>query len=213
MATHLECPAGMPSGLARSQGMAAITDFPSAHRLEPQSRGLIFLLGALTGLTALSIDMSLPALPTLASSLHTSTDQAALTLSMFLAGYSVSQLFYGPLSDRYGRRPLLLAGLILFTIGGIGCALAPNIGQLVGWRLAQGRRLRRPDPRSRVSARFLPTRAWGADPLLHDAGHVGGAVIGPDPRRLPAGPALASDFRHARGHRAGYPRNHLAGAA
>src|SRR3954447_507580 len=118
--------------------MAAITDFASANRLGPQSRGLIFLLGALTGLTALSIDMSLPALPTLAASPHTSVDQAALTLSMFLAGYSVSQLFYGPLSDRYGRRPLLLAGLILFTIGGIGGALAPNIGQLVGWRLVQG---------------------------------------------------------------------------
>ena len=68
--------------------MAAITDFASANRLGPQSRGLIFLLGALTGLTALSIDMSLPALPTLAASLHTSVDQAALTLSMFLAGYS-----------------------------------------------------------------------------------------------------------------------------
>jgi len=118
--------------------MAAITDFASANRLGPQSRGLIFLLGALTGLTALSIDMSLPALPTLAASLHTSVDQAALTLSMFLAGYSVSQLFYGPLSDRYGRRPLLLAGLVLFTAGGIGCALAPNIGQLIEWRLVQG---------------------------------------------------------------------------
>lgn len=118
--------------------MAAITDFPSTNRLGPQSRGLIFLLGALTGLTALSIDMSLPALPTLAGSLHASAEQAALTLSMFLAGYSVSQLFYGPLSDRYGRRPLLLAGLILFTIGGMGCALASNIGQLVGCRLVQG---------------------------------------------------------------------------
>ena len=117
--------------------MATITHFASA-RLGPQSGGLIFLLGALTGLTALSIDMSLPALPTLAGSFHTSVDQAALTLSMFLAGYSISQLFYGPLSDRYGRRPLLLVGLVLFAAGGIGCALAPSIGQLIGWRLVQG---------------------------------------------------------------------------
>src|SRR3954471_20910584 len=101
--------------------MAAITDFASANRLGPQSRGLILLLGALTGLTALSIDMSLPALPALASIFATSADEAALTLSMFLAGYSVSQLFYGPVADGWGRRPPLLAGLALFVAGGIGC--------------------------------------------------------------------------------------------
>lgn len=106
--------------------------------LHPQSRGLIFLLGALTGLTALAIDMSLPALPTLQAIFSASADQAALTLSMFLAGYSVSQLAYGPLSDRYGRRPPLLAGLALFTIGGIGCAASGSIGQLILWRLLQG---------------------------------------------------------------------------
>jgi DHA1 family bicyclomycin/chloramphenicol resistance-like MFS transporter len=106
--------------------------------LHPQSRGLIFLLGALTGLTALSIDMSLPALPNFQRVFTASADQAALTLSMFLAGYSVSQLFYGPLSDRYGRRPPLLAGLLLFVLGGIGCAASGSIGQLIGWRLLQG---------------------------------------------------------------------------
>jgi DHA1 family bicyclomycin/chloramphenicol resistance-like MFS transporter len=106
--------------------------------LQPQSRGLIVLLGALTGLTALSIDMSLPALPTLQAVLGASADQAALTLSMFLAGYSASQLAYGPLSDRYGRRPPLLAGLLLFAAGSIGCASSGTIGQLNGWRLLQG---------------------------------------------------------------------------
>jgi DHA1 family bicyclomycin/chloramphenicol resistance-like MFS transporter len=106
--------------------------------LSPQSRGLIFLLGALTGLTALSIDMSLPALPTLAAVFNSDADRAALTLSMFLAGYSASQLFYGPLADRYGRRPPLMVGLVLFALGGIGCALAHSIGQLIWWRLLQG---------------------------------------------------------------------------
>lgn len=106
--------------------------------LSPHSRGLIFLLGALTGLTALSIDMSLPALPTLAQVFGTDADRAALTLSMFLAGYSVSQLFYGPLADRYGRRPPLLVGLALFAVGGIGCAAAHSMGQLIWWRLLQG---------------------------------------------------------------------------
>src|SRR5436305_8297946 len=106
--------------------------------LHPQSRGLIFLLGALTGLTALSIDMSLPALPAFQNVFAASADQAALTLSMFLIGYSASQLIYGPLSDRCGRRPPLLAGLLLFTIGGIGCAISASIHQLMLWRLFQG---------------------------------------------------------------------------
>ncbi|MBV9825114.1 MAG: Bcr/CflA family multidrug efflux MFS transporter [Alphaproteobacteria bacterium] len=106
--------------------------------LQPRSRALVALLGALTGLTALSIDMSLPALPTLTVMLGASPDQAALTLSMFLAGYSVSQLFYGPFADRYGRRPPLLVGLVLFAAGGLGCALSFSIGQLIAWRLLQG---------------------------------------------------------------------------
>src|SRR4051794_31368627 len=104
----------------------------------PRSHSLIPLLGALTGLTALSIDMSLPSLPTLTAAFATSADQAALTLSGFLVGYSISQLFYGPLADRFGRRPPLLVGLGLFTIGGIGCTLAGTIGELIAWRVVQG---------------------------------------------------------------------------
>ena len=77
--------------------------------LQPHSRTLVVLLGALTGLTALSIDMSLAALPTLAAVFAVSADQAALSLSMFLAGYSASQLVYGPIADRLaaGRRSSL----------------------------------------------------------------------------------------------------------
>ena len=106
--------------------------------LKPDSRWLIVLLGALTGLTALSIDMSLPALPALTAVFATTADRAALTLSMFLLGYSVSQLFYGPLSDRFGRKPLILAGLALFTAGGCGCAASAGIGELILWRFVQG---------------------------------------------------------------------------
>ncbi len=106
--------------------------------LQPHSRSLVILLGALTGMTALSIDMSLPALPTLAAVFAVNADQAALTLSMFLAGYSVSQLFYGPIADRFGRRPPLLFGLALFAAGGVGCALSGSIKELVLWRLVQG---------------------------------------------------------------------------
>ncbi len=106
--------------------------------LKPGSRTFIVLLGCLTGLTALSIDMSLPALPTLTAVFETSPDRAALTLSMFLLGYSLSQLFYGPLSDRFGRRPLILIGLVLYILGSLGCAVSASIDQLILWRLVQG---------------------------------------------------------------------------
>jgi DHA1 family bicyclomycin/chloramphenicol resistance-like MFS transporter len=106
--------------------------------LVPGSRGFTILLGALTGLTALSVDMSLPALPRLTEVFATTPDRAQLTLSVFLIGFAVGQLFYGPLSDRFGRRPVLLVGLALYTLGGLGCAVSGSIEQLVAFRLLQG---------------------------------------------------------------------------
>ena len=70
--------------------------------LHPHGRLFRVLLGAQSMVSSIAVDMSLPALPTLAAVFSTSAEQAALTLSTFLAGYSVSQLFYGPLSDRFG---------------------------------------------------------------------------------------------------------------
>jgi DHA1 family bicyclomycin/chloramphenicol resistance-like MFS transporter len=72
--------------------------------LKPQSWGLTVLLGALAGMTALAVDMSLPSLPTITSSFNTSPQSVQLTLSLFLVGYAGAQLFCGPLSDRFGRR-------------------------------------------------------------------------------------------------------------
>jgi MFS transporter, DHA1 family, multidrug resistance protein len=106
--------------------------------LAPTSRAFIVLLGALTALTALSIDMSLPALPRLTAVFATTPDKAQLTLSVFLIGFAIGQLAYGPISDRYGRRPVLLFGLVVYTLGGIGCALASSIDQLILCRLLQG---------------------------------------------------------------------------
>jgi DHA1 family bicyclomycin/chloramphenicol resistance-like MFS transporter len=106
--------------------------------LAPGSRAFIVLLGALTALTALSVDMSLPALPRLTAVFATTPDKAQLTLSVFLVGFAIGQLAYGPVSDRFGRRPVLLVGLVVYTIGGIGCALASSIDQLILFRLLQG---------------------------------------------------------------------------
>ena len=106
--------------------------------LRPNTLSFTLLLGALTATTAFATDMSLPALPTLVTVFAASPNEVQLTLSLFVLGYGGGQLVYGPLSDRFGRRPLLLAGLIIYTLAGFACALAPTVGMLVGARFVQG---------------------------------------------------------------------------
>ena len=103
-------------------------------------RALIFLLflAALAALSPLSIDMALPAQRQIAHGLRTMSGEAALTLSLFLAGFAGAPLVYGPLSDRYGRRPMLILGLVLFTAGSFAAASAPSILMLLLARLLQG---------------------------------------------------------------------------
>ena len=96
--------------------------------------GLILLLGSLTAIAPMSIDMYLPAFPALEASFATDAAAVQRTLSVFFIGLSIGQLFYGPLSDRYGRRLPLLAGLGLYTVASAGCMLAGSITQLMVWR-------------------------------------------------------------------------------
>jgi DHA1 family bicyclomycin/chloramphenicol resistance-like MFS transporter len=96
------------------------------------------LLAAMTALTALSIDMNLPSLPHFARIFRSDAATAQLTLSLFLVGYGVGQLVCGPVADRYGRRPVLIAGLSVFTVAGFLCALAPSLPALVALRALQG---------------------------------------------------------------------------
>ena len=95
------------------------------------------LLTAVVGVGALSIDMFLPSLPTIAATFATGAATAQLTVTLFLAGLAVSQLFWGPLSDRLGRRPVLLAGLTIYTLAGAACAFVPGIGTLIVARVVQ----------------------------------------------------------------------------
>jgi len=99
---------------------------------------LVVILGSLTALAPLSIDLYLPALPELGDDLGASTSLAQLTLTACVAGLGVGQLVAGPLADRYGRRPPLLVGLAGFAISSGLCALAPSIGLLIALRLVQG---------------------------------------------------------------------------
>ena len=99
--------------------------------------GTVLLLGALTTLGPISIDMYLPALPTIAADLHATAAQTEQTVALFFIGLAVGQLAYGPLSDRYGRRSPLLVSLALYIAGGIACTLAPTIGTLFAGRVLQ----------------------------------------------------------------------------
>jgi DHA1 family bicyclomycin/chloramphenicol resistance-like MFS transporter len=98
----------------------------------------IVLLGALSALAALSLDMYVPGLPALATDLHTTASSAQLTLTACLIGLALGQLLTGPLSDAHGRRRPLLAGMALYTAASVLCALAPSIWLLIPLRLVQG---------------------------------------------------------------------------
>lgn len=98
---------------------------------------LLVLLGALSGLTPLSIDMYLPALPTIASDLQVSIETVQLTVSTFLAGFALGQLFYGPLADSVGRKPVMLFGLGVFILASAGCVFATSLPWLLACRLLQ----------------------------------------------------------------------------
>ncbi len=94
-------------------------------------------VAALVALGPLSTDMYLPTLPGLAGELETTPANVQLTLSLFLAGFAIAQIIYGPLSDRFGRKPVLLSGLLLFVLASIGCALSSDIYTLIGFRFLQ----------------------------------------------------------------------------
>jgi DHA1 family bicyclomycin/chloramphenicol resistance-like MFS transporter len=105
--------------------------------LQPGTFALTLLLSFLTALGPLSMDMYLPSLPDIGRSLQVPTLQVQLTISSYLFGFAVGQIFYGPVSDRFGRRPVLLTALVLYGIATVGCAAAQSIGGLIALRFVQ----------------------------------------------------------------------------
>ncbi len=99
--------------------------------------GLELLLGTLTAFAPLSIDMYLPALPRIAEDLGSTAPVVQLTLASCFAGLALGQLFTGPLIDRFGRTRPLYAGLALYVLGSLGCALVPTAEALVAMRFVQ----------------------------------------------------------------------------
>lgn len=103
----------------------------------PRPERLIVLLAALVAFSPLSIDTYLPSLPLIAADLGASEARVQMTIGVFLIGLCLGMLFYGPLSDRFGRRPLLLGGMILYLVATVGCIQAGNVDQLIFWRFFQ----------------------------------------------------------------------------
>ena len=112
---------------------------PDAHILWPGPRWLLsVLLAALGMLGPFSIDTYLPAFTGIAQSIGATPVEMQQTLSGYLFGFAVMNLFHGALSDSFGRRPVVLWGLVLFTLASAGCALSQHIGTLVFFRVVQG---------------------------------------------------------------------------
>ena len=135
MAQHLVCVVCLPdlpvSSLPSSPAAA-----PPAARMSPLF--VVALLALLLGFQPLTTDLYLPALPLLAEQLQASTAHTQATFYAMILAFGCAQLVWGPLSDRWGRRPILLAGIALYTVAALGCTLAPHMQALIAWRSLQG---------------------------------------------------------------------------
>lgn len=99
---------------------------------------IVFILGLLAMLMPLSIDMYLPALPVIAAQFGVPAGSAQMTLSTYILGFALGQLFYGPMADSLGRKPVILGGTLVFAAAAVACALAQTIDHLIIMRFFHG---------------------------------------------------------------------------
>ncbi|MFJ3486479.1 multidrug effflux MFS transporter [Pseudomonas sp. NPDC090202] len=111
-----------------------VADAPPSDR---QSLWTLAILSTLMAFASISTDLYLPALPAMAGALHANAGQVELTISGYLIGFSLGQLLWGPVGDRYGRRLPIALGLVLFIIGSAGCALSDSAAVMIAWRAVQ----------------------------------------------------------------------------
>ncbi|HJV72667.1 MAG TPA: multidrug effflux MFS transporter [Noviherbaspirillum sp.] len=117
----------------RSPGASASVPKPAdAHSLRT-----LLILSTLMAFASISTDLYLPALPAMGTALQADAGTIELTISGYLIGFSLGQLLWGPIGDRYGRRLPIAIGLVLFIIGSAGCAVSISAEMLIGWRALQ----------------------------------------------------------------------------
>jgi DHA1 family bicyclomycin/chloramphenicol resistance-like MFS transporter len=116
---------------------------------------VVWFTSLFLGLQPITTDLYLPALPSMTEALGASMPQAQLTLSALLLCFGISQLIWGPVSDKYGRRPVLLLGLSLYVLASAGSALAQSVESLIVWRALQGAAMGAPVMCARAMARDL----------------------------------------------------------
>lgn len=100
--------------------------------------GLVVILGLLAMLMPLSIDMYLPAMPQIAHEFAVSAGSVQMTLNLYILGFAIGQLVYGPLADSYGRKPVIVLGTLIFACAAAACALSQTIDQLIFMRFLHG---------------------------------------------------------------------------
>lgn len=122
----------VPSGGAGAGGGQGTAAAPA-----PARRGLIVVLGALAAFAPVSIDMYLPAFPALERAFGVGMGAVQTTLAAFFLGFALGQAFFGPITDRFGRKPPLYVSLTIYAAASAGCALAPSIEALAGLRFLQ----------------------------------------------------------------------------
>ena len=101
---------------------------------------VVTVLALLLGIQPITTDLYLPALPSLPRALNSTVSAAQLTLSALIICFGLAQLVWGPLADRFGRRPVLLCGLALYSVASLMAAFAPTMEALIAWRASRARR-------------------------------------------------------------------------
>ena len=108
------------------------------RHLHHDSPWLLAMLAGLVALGPLSIDMYLPALPAMMRAFDSDISSMHLTVSAYLVGFSLFHLLCGPLADRFGRKPVLLGGTLIFMAASVGCSVSTTVEELLAFRFAQG---------------------------------------------------------------------------
>lgn len=118
--------------------MKSTTSLNNSYRLDPESVWVIVLLAALMSFVSISIDLLTPTLPILTKTLDASANNIKLVIHAFFFGFGIAHLFWGSLSDRFGRRKILLSGIVLYCLATLGCIFSPHLSLLILFRLLQG---------------------------------------------------------------------------